>query len=94
MVPDDVPTLARLPVEEDLTACPELGLEVLATEEMEEDLEAPLVTLEDLVAVEVLVDDDIPLLDLLIEALLAPVLREREPSPLLDTDPVVEILGR
>ena len=54
MVPDDVPTLARLPVEEDLTACPELGLEVLATEEMEEDLEAPLVTLEDLVAVEVL----------------------------------------
>ncbi len=61
---------------------------------MEEDLEAPLVTLEDLVAVEVLVDDDIPLLDLLIEALLAPVLREREPSPLLDTDPVVEILGR
>ena len=42
----------------------------------------------------VLVDDVIPLLDLLIEALLAPVLREREPSPLLDTDPVVEILGR
>ena len=85
-----VPTLARLPVEEDLTAWPELGLEVLATEEME-DLAAPEIP-DDLVAVEVLVVAA-PVLERVMEELLAPAVLDTDPMPLLVADPVVATLG-
>jgi len=91
VVPDDVPTLARLPVEDDLTAWPELGLAVLATDEME-DLAAPLETPEDLVAVEVLVVAA-PVLERVMEELLTPADLEAEPKPVLVADPVVATLG-
>lgn len=80
-----------VPVAEDLTAWPELGLAVLATDEMD-DLDALPDTLEALVAVEALVPDT-PVLERVIEELLTPADLEEDPSPLLVVDPVVAILG-
>ena len=60
------------------------------TEDSDDDLEA-LEIPEDLVAV--LVRVDTPVLDLVIDELLAPVDLDMDPIPLLVVDPVVEILG-
>ena len=67
-----------------------MGLEVLATEEME-DLAAPEIP-DDLVAVEVLVVAA-PVLERVIEELLTPADLEAEPKPVLVADPVVATLG-
>ena len=84
-------TPLRVPVAEDLTAWPELGLAVLATDEMD-DLAALDAVPDALVAVEVLVVAA-PVLERVIEVLLTPADLEDEPSPLLVVDPVVETLG-
>lgn len=84
-------TPARVPVEDDLTACPAFGLGALETEVMD-DLEALPVVADDLVAVVDLVGAA-PLLDLAIEELLAPADLLAEPIPFLVAEPVVEILG-
>lgn len=67
-----------------------MGLEVLATEEME-DLAAPEIP-DDLVAVEVLVVAA-PVLERVMEELLAPAVLDTDPMPLLVADPVVATLG-
>ena len=85
-----VPALVLVPEAEDLTAWPELGLAVLATEEME-DLAAPEIP-DDLVAVEVLVVAA-PVLERVMEELLAPAVLDTDPMPLLVADPVVATLG-
>ena len=86
-----VPPLTRVPVEEDLTAWPEFGLAVLATDEMD-DLAALEEVPEDLVAVEVLVVAA-PVLERVMEELLAPAVLDTDPMPLLVADPVVATLG-
>lgn len=97
LVPVDAPvepeelTPARVPEEDDLTACPALGLGALETEVMD-DLEAPPVADDDLVAVLALVAAA-PLLDLAMEELLTPADLAVEPMPLLVAEPVVETLG-
>ena len=87
----EVLELERLPIDVDLTKCPALGLAVLATEDIE-DLAPLAAMLDDLVAVEVLVEGA-PALDLTIEELLTPADLEVEPIPLLVVEPVVAILG-
>ncbi len=87
----EVLELERLPMDVDLTECPALGLAVLATEDIE-DLAPLAAMLDDLVAVEVLVEGA-PALDLTIEELLTPADLEVEPIPLLVVEPVVAILG-
>ena len=67
-----------------------MGLAVLATEEME-DLAAPEIP-DDLVAVEVLVVAA-PVLERVMEELLAPAVLDTDPMPLLVADPVVATLG-
>ena len=96
VVPEDLVTPeAVVPVrpatEDDLTAFPDPLLGTLAIDEID-DLEDPLAELEDLVAVDVLVVAP-PLLALVIEELLVPVVLDMEPIPLLVLEPVVEILG-
>ena len=85
------PVPVRPAAEDDLTACPELGLGALATEDRDELDDLPAAP-EDLVAVEVRVAGA-PLLDLVMEALLVPVVLAMEPIPLLVVDPVVATLG-
>ena len=90
---EDIPVpVARPAVEDDLTACPELGLGVLATEVRFEVEDLPTLLLEDLVAVDVLVAGA-PLLDLVMEELLVPVVLDMDPIPFLPLAPVVETLG-
>ena len=87
-----VPTLERLPaVAPDLTACPAFGLEVLATEEMD-DLEPFPTAADDLVATEVRVETPLVLL-LEVAALLTPADLEADPRPLLVVEPVAATLG-
>ena len=86
-----VPPLTRVPVEEDLTAWPEFGLAVLATDEMD-DLAALEEVPEDLVAVEVLVLT-VPFLARDMEELLTPADLDEDPMPPLVFDTVVATLG-
>ena len=82
----------RPAVEDDLTACPELGLGDLATEVRLEVEDLPAEVLADLVAVEVRVAGA-PLLDRVMEELLVPVVLDMEPIPFLPLTPVVDTLG-
>lgn len=82
--------------DEDLTAWPEFGLSVLATEDIDDLEPAALDTDEDLVA-DALATDELlvadPFLARVMEELLTPVERVTEPSPVLVEDPAVASLG-
>ena len=85
------------PAAEDLTACPELGLSVLVTEDIEDLDPACLATEDDLVAVAVealLTAEEplAPLLDLDMDWLLMPADLDMEPIPVLTVEPAAAFL--